>query len=477
MKKTLLIWATWLLIADAQALELSPCYIGADGSATSTRATCGTFTVPENRQQPDKTIELNIAVLSSTSKERVNDPLLLLAGGPGQGTVDTFAGIAPLFEKLLPDRDVVMVDQRGTGASNPLRCEIDEDEYEALSDPDSDAWKTWTQECHASLDADTTQYTTSTAIEDLEAVREALGYEQWNLYGGSYGTRKALTYMRMYPEAIRAVILDSVVAQDEALGVSHEANLRSTLSRIFKKCNQDEACQEAFGDAEQQMWKFLDQLAQQPIEMRLQDTSTGEFETVTMTREYAVIALRMFSYSPETMGLIPLMVSLANHGQPETMAYQAQMMMNNLNQGLNNALEMSVTCAEDVPFMPEFTNVTNSLFGDELFELMRARCELWESIPVDPAFKEPVSSDIPTLLLAGEYDPVTPPEFAEKAMATLSNSQLLVAQGQGHIVGTRGCMPKVLTAFIKDPQEELETDCMDNFQDLSFFINMNGPQE
>ena len=197
MKKTLLIWATWLLIAEAQALELSPCYIGADGSATSTRATCGTLTVPENRQQPNKTIELNIAVLRSTSKERVNDPLLLLAGGPGQGAVDTFAGIAPLFEKLLPNRDVVMVDQRGTGASNPLRCEIDEDEYEALSDPDSDAWKTWTQECHASLDADTTQYTTTTAIEDLEAVREALGYEQWNLYGGSYGTRKALTYMRM----------------------------------------------------------------------------------------------------------------------------------------------------------------------------------------------------------------------------------------------------------------------------------------
>ena len=127
--------------------------------------------------------------------------------------------------------------------------------------------------------------------------------------------------------------------------------------------------------------------------------------------------------------------------------------------------------------MPTSTNVSNSLFGDDLFELMRARCELWDSVVVDPSFKSPVESDIPTLLLSGEYDPVTPPDFAEKAMQTLSNSQHLVAKGQGHIVGTRGCMPKIVTAFIKDPETELDTACMKNFDDFSFFINMNGPQE
>ena len=225
------------------------------------------------------------------------------------------------------------------------------------------------------------------------------------------------------------------------------------------------------------MWKFLDELKEQPVKLRLQNSSSGEFEEVVMTREYAVIALRMFSYAPETMGLIPLMVSLANHGQPETMAFQAQMMMNSLNQGLNNALEMSVTCAEDVPFMPNSSNVTNSLFGDDMFELMRARCELWDSVVVDVAFKQPVESGIPTLLLSGEYDPVTPPAFAEKAMQTLSNSQHLIAKGQGHIVGTRGCMPKVVTAFIQEPEAELDTACMKNFNDFTFFINMNGPQE
>lgn len=485
MKKILITCVVWsatafmsvLLPAHAQTLQLEKCFIGAEGSGISTAAHCGKLTVPENRANPDKTIELNIAVLKSTSNEKLNDPLILLAGGPGQGAVETFAGIVKIFDALLPNRDVVLVDQRGTGDSNPLRCDINPEDFEALSDLESDAWKEWTRDCRRSLDADTTTYTTTEAINDLEAVRKALGVEKWNLLGGSYGTRKALTYMRMYPEAIRSVVLDGVVSQDEALSASHEANLQSTLSRIFDLCEQDEACAESFGDAEQQMWKFLDSLKEQPVKLRLQNSSTGDFEELTMTRDFAVVALRMFSYAPETMGLIPLMVSMANHGQPETMAFQAQMVMSSLTQGINNALEMSVTCAEDVPFLPENTGVTNSLFGDDLFTQLRARCELWDSVTVDPSFKEPVSSDIPTLLLSGEYDPVTPPEFAERAMETLSNAQHLVAKGQGHIVSTRGCMSKIVTAFIKDPETELDTKCMQDFRDPIFFINMNGPKE
>lgn len=477
MKKTIITCVAWLLATNAFALELEPCFIGAPGSGVHTAAHCGRLSVPENRQQPDRQIELNIAVIKSGSSEKLNDPLLLLAGGPGQGAVDTFAGLVKSMGALLPQRDVVMVDQRGTGESNPLRCEITPEEFEAMNDLDPEALRSWTKECHASLDADTRMYTTAIAIEDLEAVRQALGYEQWNLYGGSYGTRKALTYMKMFPNSIRSVVLDAVVSQDEALGVSHEINLQSTLSRIFDLCEKDPACAEAFGDAEQQMWKFLDQLKEQPITLRLQNSATGEYETVVMTREYAVLALRMFAYSPETMGLIPLLVSLANNGQPETMAAQAQMVMNSLNQGLNNALELSVSCAEDVPFMPASNHISNSLFGDNLFELMRLRCEEWDSVAVDASFKEPVTSDIPTLLLSGEYDPVTPPEFAEKTMATLSNAQHLVAKGQGHIVGTRGCMPKIVAAFIQQPEAELDTACMGDFRDFPFFINMNGPQE
>lgn len=477
MKKILFTLVTGFAFTSSFALELEPCFIGATGSGVSTKAECGKLAVPENRNQPDKKIELNIAVIQSTSSEKVGDPLLMLAGGPGQGAVDAFASMVRGIKALLPLRDIVLVDQRGTGESNPLRCEVEPEEYEVLSDISSDAWKQWTVDCHNSLDADTRYYTTTEAIHDLEAVRQALNISQWNLYGGSYGTRKALTYMNLYPQAIRSVVLDGVVPQEQALVAEHEANLQQTLKRVFELCERDEVCQTAFGDAEQQMWKFLDSLKENPVKLRLQNPSTGEFEEVLMTREYAVMALRMFSYSPETMGLIPLMVSLANHGQPETMAAQAFMVMQNLNQGLNNALEISVSCAEDVPFLPRETNTNNSFFGDELFELLHARCELWDSVPVADSFKEAVVSDIPTLLLSGEYDPVTPPKNAEQTMKTLSNAQHLVAKGQGHIISNRGCMPKIVTDFIKEPETELDTACMKDFRDFSFFINMNGPKE
>ena len=475
MKKFTSVLAVMALSSSVQALELSPCFIGKGG--VSKKAQCGQLTVPVNRDIPDVTIDLNVAVIAAPSDKKSDDPLVLLAGGPGQGAVETYASMTRVFQSNLRDRDIILVDQRGTGDSHPLRCDVTDEDMESMLDVESDAWKGWLQGCKDSMDVDTHFFTTTDAIKDLEAVRQSLGIKQWNLYGGSYGTRKALTYMKMHPEVLRSVVLDSVVHQSEVLSSSHEENLQSTLNAVFERCKNQVACNEAFGDAEQQMWTFLDQLKETPIEMRLPNARTGELEDLTFTREHAVMAIRMFSYSPETMGMIPLLVSLANHGQPENLAYQAMMVGASLEEGLNNALELSVLCAEDAPFMREQRTLSNSLFGDNFTELVMQRCDIWDSVAVDASFKTDVESDIPTLLLSGELDPVTPPAFAEKAMETLSNAQHLVAKGQGHIAATRGCMPKIVGQFIADPKAELETECMDNFGDIPFFINLNGPKE
>lgn len=475
MKKIFSALAVMTLSLPVQALELSPCYIGKGG--VSQKAQCGTLTVPVNRDVPDVTIDLNVAVVSARSDKKADDPLLLLAGGPGQGAVETFAATASVYQSSLRDRDIIMVDQRGTGESHPLRCEVTEEQMELMMDTESDAWKPWLQGCKDSMDVDTRFFTTTDAIKDLEAVRQALDIKQWNIYGGSYGTRKALTYMKMHPEALRSVVLDSVVPQSEVLASSHEENLQNTLRTVFERCEAQADCQAAFGDAEQQMWTFLKKLADAPLDMRLPNSGTGEFEDLTFTREHAVIALRMFSYGPETMGLIPLLVSLANHGQVENMAYQSMMIGASLEEGLNNALELSVLCAEDVPFMRSPSPIDNSLFGNNFVDLLKQRCEIWDSVAVDDDFKEDVVSDIPTLLLSGELDPVTPPAFADKTMETLSKAQHLVAKGQGHIAATRGCMPKIMGQFINDPESELDTECMKSFQDLTFFTNLNGPKE
>ncbi len=463
---------------SAETLKLSACFIGDEDSGLSVAAECGILTVAEDRANPEaRKIDLNVAVIKSDVEKPAQDAVVLLAGGPGQGAVDTFASVARNLSQLLPNRHIVMVDQRGTGKSHPLRCEFDAEEFSDITDFQSPEMIQWIKDCHASLDADTRFYTTTIAIEDLESVRKALGISQWNIYGGSYGTRKGLTYMKLYPESVRSAVLDGVMPQQEAMAAAHEKNLRSTLHKIFQLCDQDTVCSERFENSEQQMWNFLQGLEQQPIELRLPNPTTGDYEAFTFSRDYAVLGLRMFAYSPETMGMLPLLVSLANNDQPENLAQQAFMVTASLSENLNNALELSIICAEDAPFLPEAEITENSLFGSEFITMMKSRCDYWQSDVVDASFKDPVVSDVPTLLLSGEYDPVTPPEFAETVLQTLSNGQHLVAKGQGHIVGSRGCMPKLLTDFIKDPKTELDTECMDNFQPPAFFINLNGPQE
>ena len=299
--------------------------------------------------------------------------------------------------------------------------------------------------------------------------------EKWNLVGISYGTRKALTYMKLFPQAIRSVVLDGVMPQQEAMPQSHEENLVNALRLQFEQCEKQPACKEAFGDVEQQMWQLLADIDEQKPKIRLQNFSTGEFEEVTLNKESIAIAIRMFAYSAKSMNLLPLMIAKANHGQPEVIASQANMISSLLSESMSN-VELSIICAEDLPFHDNYTLKDNNLFGD-IIKNTRTNCDAWPHDTVDASFKEPVVSDLPVLLISGELDPVTPPRFAELAMQSLSNSQHLVAKGQGHNVFPLGCMPAIMTDFIRDPEKELDVECMNDFNYTPFFINMMGPKQ
>ncbi|WP_395372951.1 alpha/beta hydrolase [Marinicella sp. W31] len=474
MKKIII--AGWLLTAfgSSSALEMENCHLSDPTGLTSVRAECGYVSVPENRTNTTKNITLKLAIIRTSSKKKKDDPVLMLAGGPGQSALESYTQAEGGFQSILRHRDVVLVDQRGTGSSNALDCQFDM--TEAIS-VESDAWRDQLIACRDSLDADLAEYTTTAVVEDLEDVRKALGIEKWNLIGVSYGSRKALTYMRMYPQSLRSVILDGVVPQQEPLGLSHDANISGALVKQFELCQQQPACAEAFGDGEAKMWSLLNRLEDSPINLKLPDPISGKVEDFTLSKDYAAMALRMFAYSPESMRLIPLLVSLAEEDQPENLAAQAKMIEIMLTQGLSNALEISVICTEDEPFYRNLPVPEKSLFGNDFVKQNEERCDLWPHQDVDPSFKEPVVSDIPTLLLSGELDPVTPPRFAETTMQTLSRSQHLVAKGQGHNVFVRGCMPRIVSNFIRDPEAELDTECMKSFDYTPFFVNLMGPQE
>lgn len=462
-----------ILSLNINAIEFKECRIGSDKGG-GIKAECGTLSVAENRDNPSRMIDLNIAIVRSSSTKKLNDPVIMLAGGPGQSAVESYPNASAAFHDILKNRDVVLVDQRGTGKSNPLKCEFDE-ESQLIMLADSSLIPAEIKKCVANLDADTRYYTTTESIKDLEEVRQALKIEKWNLLGISYGTRKALTYMKDFPASIRSVILDGVMPQQEAMPQSHEKNLVNALRLQFEQCEKQPACREAFGDVEQQMWQLLERIDTEKPEIRLQNFSTGEFEKITLTKEGVAIAIRLFAYSANTMNLLPLMIAKANHGQPETIAAQANMISSLLSESMSN-VELSILCAEDMPFYSEYTLNENNLFGD-FIKSTKDNCAAWPHGTVDSSFKDPVVSDLPVLLLSGELDPVTPPGFAELAMQTLSNSQHLIAKGQGHNVFPLGCMPDIITDFIQNPEQELDIECMNDFDYTPFFINMMGPAQ
>jgi len=463
------------LSLSVNALELSECRIGPVDSINRIKAECGVLSVAENRNHPARMINLNIAIIRTESIKKKNDPVIMLAGGPGQAAVETYPQVARAFVRILKHRDVILVDQRGTGKSNPLKCEFDEEVLEKIQE-NEELYYDELRKCVQNLDADTRFYTTTESIKDLEEVRKALNIEKWNLLGISYGTRKALTYMKMYPDAIRSVILDGVVPQQEALAQSHEKNLSNALSKQFEQCEKQPACLEAFGDVEQQMWQLFQKIEENPVEIRLQNFMSGEYEDVTLTKEYISLAIRMFAYSSNSMSLLPLMIAQGNHGQLETLASQANMIGSMMSKSMSN-VEMSIVCAEDVPFYQNEKTEGNTILDKKLLEKTKKSCDIWPHIIVDSSFKDPVKSDLPVLLLSGELDPVTPPEFAKTTMETLSNAQHLIAKGQGHNVFPQGCLPKIIAQFIDDPETELDSECMNNFDYTPFFINMMGPKQ
>ena len=462
-----------LVSCNIFAIELSECRIGSEKSRKII-AECGHLSVAENRDNPSRMIDLNIAVVRSKSTQKLKDPVIMLAGGPGQSAVESYPSASHAFYEILKDRDVVLVDQRGTGGSNILKCDFDEAAQLAML-ADKALIPLEIKKCVKNLDADTRYYTTTESIKDLEEVRKAMSIEKWNLLGISYGTRKALTYMKLFPESIRSVILDGVMPQQEAMPQSHEENLVNALRLQFEQCEKQPACHEAFGDIEQQMWQLLANTDEQKPKIRLQNFSTGEFEEVTLNKDSIAIAIRLFAYSANSMNMLPLMIAKANHGQPEVIAAQANMISSLLSESISN-VELSIICAEDLPFYDNYTLNKNNLFGDFLAST-KANCDVWPHGTVDASFKDAVVSDLPVLLLSGELDPVTPPSFAELTMQTLSKSQHLIAKGQGHNVFPQGCMPDIITDFIQDPEQELDVECMNDFNYTPFFINMMGPKQ
>jgi len=458
-------------------LVLQPCKLNLKGVGIFIDARCGQLAVDEDYSHPGgRKIDLNIAVIPAVDRKPQPDPVFLIAGGPGEAAAQSFPLLMDALSRLNQGRDLVMVDQRGTGDSHPLTCPQDEDphpNFDLSAEQSLEQLKT----CRQKLASDPRFYTTAAAVLDLEQVRQALGYPRVNLLGVSYGTRVALAYLRQSGEVVRSVILDSVASPSWELGPHNAANAQRAFDLLLQRCAAASSCARAYPDLNHELNSLLAQLDQKPVKVSLRHPINGQKIEVTLDRGKLGYALEILSYEPETAALIPLLVHSAyQDGSYDLLLAQTINSQSSLSAALSTGVYYSVLCAEDVPFYPAVPENTPSYLQDTTME-MASQCKVWNVPAAPPAFKQPVRSDRPVLLLSGEADPVTPPVNAAEAARSLSNSLAVTVPGMGHAVFTRGCVPRLLADFIAAGSVRgLDTSCVQQISPQPFFLNFSGTQ-
>lgn len=469
--------AAVLALPDSNQIEFSNCTLALPGTNLTASARCGTYDVAENPADPSgKKISLKVAIAPATGKSTEPDPVFFFAGGPGQAASETWVMIRSTLNKIRKTRDVVMIDQRGTGSSNKLACESEVEE-DLNQEIDLDLIRTETEKCLAELTGDPRFYTTSIAMDDYNQVRQAMGYEKINLMGVSYGTRAAQVYLRLFPETVRSVTLDSVVPMQLALGQEHAPMLDLSVQRVFKDCAEDESCNTLFPHQAEDLNTLFTQLREQPQQVTIINPVSGEPQEMRITADTLGVALRFLSYASETQALIPLLVHEAlTSGDLSRLASQAILVMTGLNEMLSRGMELSVLCSEDFPVIDSSADYSDTLMGNLFLEIIDLQCNVWPHGEVPADFHQPVVSDVPVLLMSGERDPVTPPHYAAQTAETFSNSLNLVARGQAHSVMKNTCLREITTVFIETGSvKDLDTSCVEQILPAPFFTSLLGP--
>jgi pimeloyl-ACP methyl ester carboxylesterase len=465
--------------AAATGVALEPCRLEHPYGLGSVPARCGRLAVPEDPDSPrGRQVELSVAVVPAVSARAKEDPLFLLAGGPGQGAQDAFVGVLGTLAGVRRERDIVLLDQRGTGRSNPLTCAFPEEGPESDTPPDE--LRRLATECLATLPGDPRFYTTSVAVRDLDAVRAALGYARINLYGGSYGTRVAQHYLRRYPEHVRAVILDGVVNPALSFGASMALDAEIALRSGLARCAADARCAERYPQVGAEFDGLRSSLTAGPVTVRIADPVTAEPRDVSFTVRHLALVARMLSYSDSTASLLPLLIHEARaNGNFAPLAAQAEMLGSDLADMLAWGMHNAVVCSEDLPYLDrgkiDVNALERSYLGRSMLDGLTAMCEVWPSGVVDADLKAPLRSAVPALLLSGELDPVTPPGNAAAAAVGFADHAQVVFKGQGHIQLGLRCAQSLIRRFLTaGTASGLDASCADAIEPDAFFLGFNG---
>jgi pimeloyl-ACP methyl ester carboxylesterase len=432
--------------------RLAPCHL--EGIGEELR--CGTYQVWEDREaRRGRRIALNVVVLPALGPEPAPDAIVYFAGGPGSAATQEGRFLAE-DKALRRRRDVLLVDQRGTGKSNPLNCDFYGPESHGKgADPKLLAGDLFppaaVRRCRDRLEkvADLRLYTTALGMDDVEEVRAWLGYPQVDLMGGSYGTQAAQVYLRRHPGVVRCVVLDGVAPVDEPIPLHHAYAGKRAVGLLFAECAADAACHAAFPRLPQELQAVMERI-DRGVKVRIPDARTGGSFEVVPSRGLIAEGIRFLTYDTGARKL-PLAVHQAYQGdmaQLVTIAVDRRAIIDSI---LAMGMNFSVTCAEDLPFIDDATAAkatAGTLLGDYRIREQKRVCADWPrgSVPADA--RQLVRSAVPVLLLSGERDPVTPPEFGQRVASQLPNSLHLVVPHSGH--GAAGpCVESIVRRFVE----------------------------
>ncbi|MBC7991340.1 MAG: alpha/beta fold hydrolase [Luteimonas sp.] len=461
------------------ALTFKPCSLSVP-RVDAVEAQCATLAVPENHDAPaGRKIDLAIALVPAKGQAEL-DPIVMIAGGPGQSALESYPLVHAAFSDARRTRNVLLIDARGTGGSHPLKCEDAEGNSAVMEDGDSspESARAFAVRCRDALSktSDLRYYTTTDHIRDLDLVRDKLGVDRLNLVGVSYGTRVAQQYAKRYPQHTRSVVLDSVVPNSLALGQEHARNLDAALKLQFARCVADAACKHNLGDPAAQLQALRAHLlAGNLAPVRYRDPTTGTWRDEAPTFGHLAVLLRLYAYQPQAAAMLPLIVHDAAQGHYESLLAQSRSIYSDVSDAIMHGMQLSVSCTEDGDELSADQADKDSVLGTEFITFTKAQCDVWPKGRRDPDFRKPLTGDVPVLALSGEFDPVTPPRYGAEVIKSLPKGRLLILPGQGHSVLGIGCMPKLFAQFVESADvKALDASCLQRLKPTPPFAGNYG---
>ena len=468
------------------SLKLEPCEVAGAEPNSKEKALCGAYEVFENRAaRRGRRISLKIVVFPATGANKAPDPVFYIPGGPGSSATEDAPYIAADLAKVRERRDLVFLDQRGTGGSHPLNCTFfdpnDPQSYLEHWNPLEDVKK-----CRAELEktSDLKLYTTTIAMDDLDEVRRALGYDRINISAGSYGTRAAQEYLRRHGKTVRAVHLHGVSLTSQFMPRNFPQDNERALNGVLDECLADAACGAAFPNIKAEAKAVLEKLKSGRVETEVENPADGKTAKVKLSRDLAAEAFRYMLYSTGGASRLPLIMHTAAAGNFSPLADAALFFRRAIVGSGATGLYLSITCAEDLPFIKAGEgerNGENTFLGDYRLRQQREACALWQRGEIPKDYAQRTRSDKPVLIMTGEWDPVTPPVYGDAAAKFLPNSRHIVVRSGGHGFGGLDgldCVSNLVAEFFeKADAKRLDTSCVQKIKRRGFQLSFKKPEK